>query len=43
VGGIDELHRLLSRVPPGNELTLRVVRRTQLLDVRLIAREPPGS
>jgi S1-C subfamily serine protease len=43
VGGIDELHRLLSRVPPGNELTLRVVRRTQLLDVRLIAREPPAS
>jgi S1-C subfamily serine protease len=43
VAGIDELHRLLSRVPPGNELTLRVVRRTQLLDVRLIAREPPGS
>ncbi|HVN44171.1 MAG TPA: trypsin-like peptidase domain-containing protein [Steroidobacteraceae bacterium] len=39
--GIDALHRLLSRVPPGSELTLQVVRRTQLLDVGLVAREPP--
>ena len=42
VDGIDALHRLLSRVPPGSELTLQVVRRTQLLDVGLIVREPPG-
>ena len=40
--GIDALHRLLSRVPPGSELTLQVVRRTQLLDVGLIVREPPS-
>ena len=42
VDGMDALHRLLSRVSPGSELTLRVVRRTRLLDVRLIAREPGG-
>ena len=42
VDGIDALHRLLSRVPPGSELTLQVVRRTQLLDVGLIVREPPS-
>jgi S1-C subfamily serine protease len=41
VDGIDALHRLLSRVPPGSELTLRVVRRTQLVDVALTVREPP--
>jgi S1-C subfamily serine protease len=41
VGGIDALHRLLSRVPPGSELTLQVVRRTQRLDVALTVREPP--
>ena len=41
VDGVDALHRLLSRVPPGSELTLQVVRRTQLLDVGLIVREPP--
>ena len=41
VDGIDALHRLLSRVPPGSELTLQVVRRTQLLEVRLTVREPP--
>jgi len=41
VDGIDALHRLLSRVPPGSELTLQIVRRTQLLDVGLMAREPP--
>jgi S1-C subfamily serine protease len=42
VDGIDALHTLLSRVPPGSELTLQVVRRTQLLDVGLIVREPPS-
>ncbi len=41
VDGIDALHRLLSRVPPGSELTLQVVRRTRLLEVVLIVREPP--
>jgi S1-C subfamily serine protease len=41
VDGIDALHRLLSRVPPGSELTLQVVRRTQLLNVVLLVREPP--
>jgi S1-C subfamily serine protease len=39
--GIDALHRLLSRVPPGSELTLQVVRRMQLVDVGLLVREPP--
>ena len=42
VDGIDALHRLLSRVPPGSELTLQVVRRTQRLEVGLIVREPPA-
>jgi S1-C subfamily serine protease len=42
VDGIDALHRLLSRVPPGTELTLKVVRRTQLLEVALTVHEPPG-
>jgi len=41
VDGIDALHRLLSRVPPGSELTLQVVRRTQLLNISLTVREPP--
>jgi S1-C subfamily serine protease len=42
VDGIDALHRLLSRVPPGTELTLQVVRRTQRLEVALSVREPPA-
>jgi S1-C subfamily serine protease len=41
VDGIDALHRQLSRVPPGTALTLRVVRRTQLLAIPLTVREPP--
>lgn len=41
VDGIDTLHRLLGRVPPGTELALGVIRRTQRLTVGLIAREPP--
>ena len=41
VDGIDALHRQLSRVPPGTELELSVVRRTQLLKVPLTGREPP--
>ena len=41
VDGIDTLHRLLGRVPPGGELTLELVRRTQRLTVTLTAREPP--
>jgi S1-C subfamily serine protease len=42
VDGVDALHRQLSRVTPGSELALTVVRRTQRLQVALIAREPPG-
>lgn len=42
VDGIDALHRQLSRVPPGTELELSVVRRTQLLKVPLTGREPPA-
>jgi S1-C subfamily serine protease len=42
VTGIDSLHRLLARVPPGSELVLGIVRRTQRLEVALTAREPPG-
>ena len=42
VDGIDALHRQLSRVPPGTELQLGIVRRTQLLQVPLTGREPPG-
>jgi S1-C subfamily serine protease len=42
VDGIDALHRQLSRVPPGTELELGVVRRTQLLKVPLTGREPPA-
>jgi S1-C subfamily serine protease len=41
VDGVDALHRQLGRVPPGTELALSVVRRTQLLTVTLTAREPP--
>ena len=41
VDGIDALHRRLSRVPPGTVLTLRIVRRTQRLELPLTAREPP--
>jgi S1-C subfamily serine protease len=41
VDGIDTLHRLLGRVPPGSELSLQIVRRTQRLTVALTAREPP--
>jgi S1-C subfamily serine protease len=43
VDGVDALHRLLSRVPPGTQLTLTVVRRTQRVAVPLTAREPPES
>jgi S1-C subfamily serine protease len=42
VDGIDTLHRMLARVPPGGLLELQVVRRTQRLSVRLAAREPPS-
>jgi S1-C subfamily serine protease len=42
VDGIDALHRALSRVAPGDELRLAVVRRTQRLTLALTAREPPG-
>ena len=38
---VDALHRALGRVPPGTELQLQIVRRTQLLTVSLTAREPP--
>jgi S1-C subfamily serine protease len=41
VDGIDALHRLLGRVPPGTGLTLQVIRRTRLLDIALTVREPP--
>ena len=41
VDGIDALHRQLSRVVPASALTLRVVRRTQLLELPLTPREPP--
>ncbi|HXY76735.1 MAG TPA: trypsin-like peptidase domain-containing protein [Steroidobacteraceae bacterium] len=40
--GIDALHRHLARVPPGTQITLEVVRRTQLLKVALTVREPPA-
>jgi S1-C subfamily serine protease len=42
VDGVDSLHRLLSRAPPGSALTLGIVRRTQILEVTLTAREPPA-
>jgi len=41
VDSIDALHRRLSRVPPGTTLTLKVVRRTHLVDIALAVREPP--
>ena len=40
VDGIDALHRQLARVPPGSALQLQVVRRTQLLGITLLTREP---
>ncbi|HUI62225.1 MAG TPA: trypsin-like peptidase domain-containing protein [Steroidobacteraceae bacterium] len=40
VDGIDALHLQLSRCPPGGPLTLRIVRRTQSLEVRITPREP---
>ncbi len=40
--GIDTLRRLLGRVPPGSELVLQIVRRTQRLTIALTAREPPA-
>ena len=40
VDGVDALHRELARVPPGTGLTLKVVRRMQLLSVPLMVREP---
>jgi S1-C subfamily serine protease len=42
VDGIDALHRQLSQVPPGTELELSVVRRTQLVKVPVTGREPPA-
>jgi S1-C subfamily serine protease len=42
VDGIDSLHRQLARVPPDTTLTLHIVRRTQLREISLTAREPPG-
>jgi S1-C subfamily serine protease len=41
VDGIDALHRALSRVAPGGQLQLTVVRRTQRVSLALTAREPP--
>jgi S1-C subfamily serine protease len=41
VDGIDALHRLLGRVPPGTVLELTVVRRTQIVTITLTVREPP--
>lgn len=41
VDGVDALHRQLSRVPPGTDLELTVVRRMQIVKVTLTAREPP--
>jgi S1-C subfamily serine protease len=40
VDGVDGLHRELARVPPGSQLTLKVVRRTRLLEIPLTVREP---
>jgi S1-C subfamily serine protease len=42
VDGMDALHRQLSQVPPGTQLELSVVRRTQLVKVPLMGREPPA-
>lgn len=41
VDGVDALHRQLSRVPPGTDLELTVVRRMQIVKVTLTAQEPP--
>jgi len=38
VDGIDALHLQLSRCPPGSPLALRIVRRTQSLEVRITPR-----
>lgn len=38
--GVDALHRHLSRWPVGSPLTLRVIRRTESLKVRVTPREP---
>jgi S1-C subfamily serine protease len=43
VDGVDALHRALGSVPPGSELQLQIVRRTQRFTVSLTAREPPES
>jgi S1-C subfamily serine protease len=43
VDGVDALHRALARVPPASLLTLKVVRRTQLLEIPLTVREPPAA
>ncbi len=40
VDGVDALHRELARVPPGGQISLQVVRRTQRLAVPLTVREP---
>jgi S1-C subfamily serine protease len=42
VDGIDALHRHLGQVPPGSALDLKVVRRTQLINVSLTVGEPPA-
>ncbi len=42
VDGLDSLHRLLGRVPPGSALELTLVRRARKLQVTLTAREPPA-
>jgi S1-C subfamily serine protease len=43
VDGVDALHRELSRVPPGTELTLEAVRRTEKVKLAVTAREPPDA
>jgi S1-C subfamily serine protease len=40
--GIDALHRQLARVAPGTRMELTIVRRTQLIKVPVVGREPPG-
>ena len=39
VDGVDALHRQLSRVPPGTQLELTIVRRTRIVKVTLTARD----
>lgn len=39
VDGMDVLYRLVSRRPPGTSLTLKVLRRTQLLNIAITPRE----